>query len=80
MMQVIGLAVIALSWAYQAYYTSKKDKHIRTNFLILYIVGSALLVIDGMLFAVSVSTLLNTTIVLLSALVLIRSKNGTKNR
>lgn len=80
MMQVIGLAVIALSWAYQAYYTSKKDKHVRTNFLILYIVGSALLVIDGMLFAVSVSTLLNTTIVLLSALVLIRSKNGTKNR
>lgn len=79
-MQVIGLAVIALSWAYQAYYTSKKDRHIRTNFLILYIVGSALLVIDSILTIVSINTLLNTTIVLLSALVMIRLKSGTKNR
>lgn len=80
MMQIIGLGVIALSWAYQAYYTSKKDRHIRTNFLTLYIVGSSLLVMDGLLSAVSVSTLLNTTIVLLSALVMIRSKSSTKNR
>lgn len=62
----LGLLVIAVGWFLQ--YQAKGNK-LTTNFLILYIVGVVLLILDGFVHNFGLSSLLNLASAVLAFLV-----------
>ncbi|MBS3090191.1 hypothetical protein J4433_00285 [Candidatus Pacearchaeota archaeon] len=44
----IGLSVIVLAWLVQLFYSWKGNKDIKPLFLLLYIIGVAVLVVNGL--------------------------------
>jgi hypothetical protein len=60
MLTILGLTIICLAWAYQAYLVIiKKDTIISIAFVGLYILGVLFLVVDGFMSGVSSITWLN---------------------
>lgn len=72
MMTYFGLGLLVLAWAYQAYATTNKEVGIQRNFLLLYMTGAVLLVVDGLMYGVTTVTMLNSATALLAALVVLR--------
>jgi drug/metabolite transporter (DMT)-like permease len=62
----LGLLVIAIGWFLQ--YQVKSNK-LTTNFLILYIIGVILLILDGFVHNFGLSSLLNLATAILAFLV-----------
>jgi hypothetical protein len=47
MLSNIGLLIITIAWVIQFLNTSKKNKKISINFVLMYVFGVAFLVLDG---------------------------------
>jgi len=79
---MIGLGVIAIAWILQLVYSWKGKKDIQSKFLIVYAIGTALLIIDCYLNDFRWTGIFNTIVLMLSLILLIRigSKNDEKNR
>ncbi len=75
MMTLAGLTLIVLGWAYQAYHTSKKQNQLQKNFVLLYVTGASLLVIDGLFGGVNLITILNAASVLLGVVVILKGNS-----
>jgi membrane-bound ClpP family serine protease len=81
---IIGLSVIILGWIIQLVYSWKGKKEIQRNFLILYSLGVALLIIDCYLNDLKWTGIFNTVSLMVALIVLIKissvSKEVTKKR
>lgn len=76
MVGIVGMCLIVIAWAYQAYYSLSTRPVIQKNFILLYVTGSALLVVNGIMTGVTPVTMLNGAIALLATLVIIRSNEA----
>lgn len=68
---LIGLSVIILAWLYQLFASWKGRKSLNKAFVIIYGIGSALLVIDGYINDVLDVAIFNLVILVLAMIVLI---------
>ncbi len=68
---LIGLGVIIIAWIIQLAYSWKGNREIRKSFLILYGIGTALLIIDSYLIDKSDVAVFNLIILLLTMCILI---------
>lgn len=77
---IIGLGVIGLAWILQLVYSWRGKKEIQNKFLIIYSIGTALLIIDCYLNDLRWTGIFNTIVLMLSLIILIRvsSKNDEK--
>lgn len=69
-MAVFGLTIIVLGWLIQLFSVMQKIKEIRVTFVLAYIVGVALLVIDGFQSGMTELAALNFITLIVSALVI----------
>jgi hypothetical protein len=46
LLSTIGLLLIAIAWLVQLYFVFKDDKEIKRTFIVMYMLGVALLVLD----------------------------------
>lgn len=75
-MTLVGLGLIVLAWALQAYDASIGKKAVQKNFLLVYITGSVLLAVDSLMTGVGITTLLNCASALLACLVLLKASES----
>jgi hypothetical protein len=71
-MSIAGLIVMVMAWLVQLAVSWKGKKEISFLFLVLYVVGCALLTLDGLVFLLP--NLLNFLLVLLVAMLIIKIK------
>jgi len=69
---MIGLGVIAIAWILQLVYSWRGKKDIQTKFLIIYAIGTALLIIDCYLNDFRWTGIFNTIVLMLSLILLIK--------
>ena len=69
---IIGLSVIALGWILQLVYSWKGKKDIQSKFLIVYSIGTALLIIDCYLNDLRWTGIFNTIVLMISLIILIK--------
>ncbi len=50
LLSTIGLLLIAIAWLVQLYFVFKDDKEIKRTFIVMYMLGVALLVLDVAIF------------------------------
>ena len=67
MMAYIGLIIIALGWFYQLNSISKKKREISLVFVIGYVVGVGLLIVDGLTNQLTTLAALNSVTLLAAA-------------
>ena len=70
---IIGLSVIIIAWVVQLVYSWKGKKEIQTNFIIIYALGTGLLIIDCYLNDLRWTGIFNTIILMISLIVLIKA-------
>ncbi|MFH1470347.1 MAG: hypothetical protein ABIF01_01220 [Candidatus Micrarchaeota archaeon] len=75
----VGLAAIAIGWLMQLAAALKGVKEIQTSFVVAYLIGVAALVADGFTSAQLLPAVLNSIVMVVSALVLFQTKAGRKN-
>lgn len=77
---IFGLGVIIISWLLQLIYSWKGRKDIQNKFLVIYSLGTALLVIDCYLNDLKWTGIFNTIVLMMSLITLIKvsSKNNGK--
>lgn len=68
---IIGLAIIFIAWLFQ-FFSMNKRREISTTFIIAYIVGTILLVIDGYKAELIANAIINGIIAIAAICVLIR--------
>ncbi len=73
---ILGLVLIVLGWALQAFFTYKGEREIHMLFLICYVLGAFILALDGYLESSWLPAVLNTLAVIGVALVI--KKIGVK--
>jgi hypothetical protein len=77
--EILGISVIIVAWILQLASSWNGSKEIKKRFIILYAVGSALLVIDGQwINEDSAIAFVNVLCMLLACLVLIKISNKEK--
>lgn len=69
---MIGLGVISIAWILQLVYSWRGKKDIQTKFLIIYAIGTSLLIIDCYLNDLRWTGIFNTIVLMLSLILLIR--------
>ncbi|MBS3078533.1 hypothetical protein J4218_00250 [Candidatus Pacearchaeota archaeon] len=69
---IIGLGVIAIAFILQLVYSWKGKKDIQPKFLIVYAIGTALLIIDCYLNDLRWTGIFNTIVLMISLILLIR--------
>jgi len=69
---IIGLSVVILAWMIQAAYSWNGKKDVQKSFIVIYILGIALLVIDYYVNNLLDVAFFNVIILVLSCLILIR--------
>jgi len=72
-MVITGLILIVVGWLVQLYRVFAGTKQISRGFLVLYVVGVLLLVIDGFRASIGASAWLNLIALILAFLVLYRA-------
>lgn len=73
LMTIVGLGLIVLAWALQAYDASIGKRAIQKNFVLVYITGTVLIAVSSLMTGVGIVTLLNCATALLACLVLLRT-------
>lgn len=71
---ISGLVFLVFAWLVQFFASLKNQKHIQPSFLVLYALGSLLLVVEEFSGGLSASGLLNIGILFLVLLVWFKSK------
>lgn len=69
---IIGLGVISLAWIMQLVYSWKGRHDIQSKFLIVYSIGTALLIIDCYLNDLRWTGIFNTIVLMISLILLIK--------
>lgn len=80
---IIGLTVIIIAWILQLIYSWKGKDSLSKNFLVIYAIGTALLIIDCYLNSLKWTGIFNTIILMFSLIVLIKvsaKKSEAKKR
>jgi uncharacterized protein with PQ loop repeat len=73
-LSLIGLSLIIIGWLIQFFYQLKNKKGINPLFIIIYIIGVLVLVVDGYLSGLIELAVLNLISSIIAALVLIKLK------
>ncbi len=74
----LGLVLIVAAWLFQLVAVMKGKKEIQTSFVISYMIGVAILVVDGFSSSQFTSGVLNSFALLASALVLFEARFAGK--
>lgn len=74
---IIGLAIIFIAWLFQ-FFSMNKRREISTTFIIAYILGAILLVIDGYKSGLIFNAVINALIAIAAICVLIRFSKPNK--
>jgi Flp pilus assembly protein TadB len=79
MLAEIGLILIAFGWLIQVYFSWKNDKEIKSLFLVFYIAGVILLVVNGaILSGLTLGVILEFLTLLLAGIVLFKVSKKEK--
>lgn len=70
-LSIIGLAIIFIAWLFQ-FFSINKRREISPTFIIAYVLGSVLLVIDGYKLGLTTNAIINGLIALAAICTLIR--------
>ena len=73
-MTMAGLALIVVGWIIQLAYTLKGKKEIQPRFIIAYVMGVLLLVVDGSIAKVTAVASLNLVCLVVAAIVVFKVK------
>lgn len=74
---IIGLGIIFLAWLFQ-FFSMNKRREISTTFIIAYVIGTILLVIDGYKVGLIANTIINGIIAIAAICVLIKFSKPKK--
>lgn len=74
----IGLILIVLAWIEQLTKSLKKEKKLSKLFIILYLIGVILLVIDGLVNKMYLTSILNLITAILAGIILVIGFNKKK--
>jgi len=77
---IIGLGVIAIAWILQLVYSWRGKKDVQSKFLIIYSIGTALLIIDCYLNDLRWTGIFNTIVLMISLIILIRISSRKEER
>jgi hypothetical protein len=72
---LVGLSVILIAWILQLTFSWNGNRNLGKNFLVIYMLGTALLVIDGYMNNLVLIPIVNFLTIIASAIVLIKISN-----
>ncbi len=76
----MGLGAIVLGWLLQLFAAMKGEKELQTSFVVCYIIGVAILAVDGFSSGQFLSAVINSLALIIAALVIFQTKVVSKKK